>query len=154
MDKSAILDFVFKLSNESWEGVFDNNDVNLMFNHFLNIYLKIFNSSFPIKSSKNRNYNNNWIISGIKTSCKRKRELFLLTINSNDSAMKQHYKEYCKILANVVREAKKIALNKRILKSNNKSKTTWSIVNELLGRKHYTQGIQEINVEGKPITSQ
>ena len=107
MDKSANLDFVFKLSNESWEGVFNDNDVNLMFNHFLNIYLKIFNSSFPLKSSKNRNYNNNWITSGIKTSCKRKRELFLLTRNSNDSAMKQHYKEYCKILANVVREAKK-----------------------------------------------
>jgi hypothetical protein len=78
-----------------------------MFNQFLNIYLKIFNSSFPLKSSKNRNYNNNWITSGIKTSCKRKRELFLLTRNSNDSAMKQHYKEYCKTLANVVREAKK-----------------------------------------------
>jgi hypothetical protein len=50
----------------------------------------------------------------------------------------------------LLEKQKKIALNKRILKS----KTTWSIVNELLGRKHYTQGIQEINVEGKPITTQ
>jgi hypothetical protein len=45
-------------------------------------------------------------------------------------------------------------LNKRILKSNNKTKTTWSIVNELLGKQHYTRGIQEINIEGKCLTTQ
>jgi len=39
MDKHTILDFIFKLSNESWDGVFNNNDVNLMFNSFLNTYL-------------------------------------------------------------------------------------------------------------------
>ena len=27
-------------------------------------------------------------------------------------------------------------------------------MNKLLGRKHYTQGIQERNVEGKPVTTQ
>jgi hypothetical protein len=39
VDKFTILDFISKLSNESWEGVFNNNDVNLMFNYFLNTYL-------------------------------------------------------------------------------------------------------------------
>jgi hypothetical protein len=55
MDKFAILDFIFKLSNESWEGVFNNNDVNLMFNYFLNTYLNIFHSSFPFVRSKTKN---------------------------------------------------------------------------------------------------
>jgi hypothetical protein len=47
MDKFKILDFISKLSNESWEGVFNNNYVNLMFNYFLNTYLNIFHSSLP-----------------------------------------------------------------------------------------------------------
>jgi hypothetical protein len=138
MDKFTILDFITKLSNDSWEGVFNNDDVNLMFNYFLNIYLKKFHSSFPLLGSQTGNHNNNLITPGIKTSCKRKRELFLITRNSNGSAVKQYYKAYCKVLVNVIREAKRMTLNKRILKSNNKTKTTWSIVNELLGKQHYT----------------
>ena len=89
MDKFAISDFIFKLSSESWEDVFDSNDVTLMFNKFLNTHLNIFHSSFPTVRSTTKNYVNNWITPGIKTSCKRKRELFLLTKTSNESAMKQ-----------------------------------------------------------------
>jgi hypothetical protein len=79
MDKFTIPDFVTKLSNESWEGVFNNDDVNLMFNYFLNIYLKIFHSNFPLVRAKTRNHNNNLKTLGIKTLCKRKRELFIIT---------------------------------------------------------------------------
>jgi hypothetical protein len=106
MDKFTILDFISKLSNESWQGVFNNNDVNLMFNYFPNTYLNIFHSSFPLIRSKTRKYNNNWITPGIKTSCKRKRELYLAIRNSNNSAMKQYYKTHCKVLVNVIRGEK------------------------------------------------
>ena len=68
--------------------------------------------------------------------------------------MKRYYKAYCKVLTNVIRETKRISLNKRISKSNNKIKTTWTIINELLGKKHYTQGIQKLNIEGKYISTQ
>jgi hypothetical protein len=68
-----ISDFIFKLCNESWDGVFSYNDVNLMFNSFLNTYLKIFYSSFPLIRSKSRNYNNNWITLGIKNLMQMKK---------------------------------------------------------------------------------
>jgi hypothetical protein len=45
-------------------------------------------------------------------------------------------------------------MNKRILKLNSKTKTTCTIVNKLLGKQHYTQGIQEINIESKRLTTQ
>ena len=35
-NKHTILDFIYKLSFESWDGVFNGTDVNLMFNSFLN----------------------------------------------------------------------------------------------------------------------
>jgi hypothetical protein len=38
--------------------------------------------------------------------------------------MKQYYKTYCKVLANVIKEAKRMTLNNNILRSNNKTKTT------------------------------
>jgi len=100
--KHAILDFIYNLSNETWDSVFTTTDVNLMFNSFLCTYLRIFYSSFPLIRVKKRKYTNNWITLGIKTSCKRKRELFLLTRNNNDAALKQYYKTYSKTLVKVI----------------------------------------------------
>jgi hypothetical protein len=75
----TIAEFQLQLSYENWDSVFGGNDVNLIFNSFLNTYLKIFNSSFliiKIQYVTSKNSNIPWIIQGIKISCKRKRELF------------------------------------------------------------------------------
>jgi hypothetical protein len=67
-------DFVTKLSNESWDTVFDSNDIDSKFNFFINTYLRILYSSFPLKRVKNETKSKTWITMGIKTSCKRKRQ--------------------------------------------------------------------------------
>jgi hypothetical protein len=154
VDKHTIPDFIYKLSNESWDSVFNNNDVNLMFISFLNTYLRFFYSCFPLIRTKSRNHNNNWITLGIKTSCKRKRELFLLIRNCNNPALKQYYKAYCKVFVKVIKEAKRMTFNKRILNSNNKSKTAWNIINEVLGKQHFIQDIQKLTTEGDHLTNQ
>jgi hypothetical protein len=107
VNKYTISDFLYKLSNESWEGTFNIDDVNLMFNSFLNTYLKIFYSSLPPVRVICRNNNKTWITLGIKTSSKHRKELFLLTRNSNYPILKKYYKVYCKILMNVIKETKK-----------------------------------------------
>ena len=73
--------------------------------------------------------------------------------NSNNPALKQYYKTYCKILMNIIKEAKRITCNKRIFKSNNKSKTTCSIINELSGKQHSANDIQKISIEGTHLTN-
>ena len=149
IDKQTISDFIYKLSYESWDSVFNNDDVNLMFNSFLNIYLKIFYSCFPLIKIKLISNNSSWITLGIKTSCKRKRELFLLSKNSNNPAFTKYYKTYCRILTKVITEAKKLSYNNRILKSDNKVKTAWNITNEILGKHHPVNTIQKLTVADK-----
>ena len=98
INKYTVSDFIDKLSCESWDSIVNSEDVNAMLISFLNIYLRIFYSSFPIKKVTNRNNNdNNWITLGIKTSCRHKRELYLVRRNSNDEKLKRHYKAYCKM---------------------------------------------------------
>jgi hypothetical protein len=48
--------------------------------------------------------------------------------NSDDIPLKKYYKQYCKILANVIKEAKKYTYNNQINKSTNKIKTNWNII--------------------------
>ena len=125
-----------------------------MYNSFLNTYLRIFHSSFPYKQIKRRTNKYSWLTPRIKTSCKCKRELFLLFSGGNNPALKQYYKLYCTILAKVIKQAKRKTFSDRILKSNYKAKTTWSIVNELIGKQQITHEIQKLDIESNYITNQ
>jgi hypothetical protein len=49
IDKYSVNDYSIKLSYESWEDIFSENNVNIIFNSFLDKCLKIMYSSFPTK---------------------------------------------------------------------------------------------------------
>ena len=55
---------------------------------------------------------------------------------------------YCKILSNVIKEAKRNNYNNPILKSNNKSKTISEIVKLESGRKNINEEVQVLNIDG------
>jgi hypothetical protein len=42
--------------------------------------------------------------------------------------MKVYYKQYCKILEQVIKEAKKSMYNNQVINSTNKIKTTWNVI--------------------------
>jgi hypothetical protein len=52
INRYTIADFQIKLSYEIWESVFNCEDVNVIFNSFLNTYLRTFYSSFPLTKIK------------------------------------------------------------------------------------------------------
>ena len=84
LDNNSLTDFQTQLSYEQWDNVFGNDNVNEIFNSFHNIYLRRYYSCFDKKTIKNSHNNNHWITIGIKTSCKRKRELFNLWRQTSD----------------------------------------------------------------------
>jgi hypothetical protein len=49
INEYRINDFLLKLSYETQGSVFSSDNVNIAFNSFLDSYLNIFNSSFPLK---------------------------------------------------------------------------------------------------------
>jgi hypothetical protein len=73
INQFAIADFLLKLSHETWDSVFEGNDVNTVFNSFLNTFLRHHYSSFPVIKVNKLSYHNSWITSGIRTSCQHKK---------------------------------------------------------------------------------
>ena len=45
----SMFEFKIKLSYEAWEDIFNSEDVDIGFNTFLNTYLRVFYTSFPLK---------------------------------------------------------------------------------------------------------
>jgi hypothetical protein len=130
-----VLDFNFKLTYESWDDVFSCDDVNLSFSNFLNTYLRIFYSTFPIKNIHYTSHSKAWLTQGIKVSCINKRKLCLNSRNSNDCEIKNKNKKYCKVLVDMIKLAKMIHCNNLSVNSSNKTKTTWNIINENINKR-------------------
>ena len=133
INRKLIQDFNMKLSYEIWDEIFGENDVNKIFNNFHNTFLRVFYSSFPIKKTLIKKKDNNWLTKGIKVSISHKREQYLNSRHSKNPALKKYYKSYCKLLAKVIKEAKKNYITKS--SSQNKIRTTWDIVKSETGKK-------------------
>ena len=98
-DDSSISKFKMNLIYENWENVFDStsdNDVNVIFNNFLNMYLRIFYCSIPLHKSLVRNMCKRWFTKGILISCRHKKDLYLLCRTSNNIVLKNLIKNTVK----------------------------------------------------------
>jgi hypothetical protein len=51
----------------------------------------------------------------------------------------EHFIKYCKILNNVINEAKKQHYSRLTAKSDNKIKTTWNIIKRETGKMHLSE---------------
>ena len=72
INKNTIAEFQLQLSWEQWDNIFGNNNVNDMFNNFLNTYLTCYYSSVLKKGIKPNATHHQWITEGIKISCKKR----------------------------------------------------------------------------------
>jgi len=110
-------------------GTFTEEDVDNNFNH-------------------NNHTKNPWLTKGIKISCQRKRDLYKYT---HDLNLKNYYKNYTKILAEVIKTAKKIHYNKLFIRSKNKVKTVWNLVRAETNKQD-NNNEPPLNMEGEPVT--
>ena len=68
---------------------------------------------------------------------------------------KNYYKRYCRILTSAIKPAKKRYYNSILTYSNNKSKTTWNVIENTSNIKPIIQNITSFNVNGNlPINGQ
>jgi hypothetical protein len=140
------------ISYESWDDVFKNDNANLncTFNAFLNTYLRIFYSCFTKRIISKPKYNP-WITRGIRTSCENKRKLYLTYRQDDNPYFKLYYLKYCKVLAEVIKETKKVYYVNKITKSHNKIKTTWSIIKRETGNKNHKSEPQSLKINNTLI---
>jgi len=150
----SILEFQLLLSYENWEEIFMEDDANISFNKFLNTYLRIFHSCFINKGKNFNTISKPWITKGIKTSCNRKRELYLKVRDNNEMEYKLYYKHYCKILSKAIKVVKKLYYKEVITKSRNKMKTTWNITHKEISNLTNENNIKSLRINNHIVHNQ
>jgi len=134
MEDKSIAIFQSHLREEAWDSVYNSEDVNEMFNNFHCILLRHFESSFSLRYKSYITKHNGWITKGIKISCQRKTDLYLMYRHSNNPQIKEYYKRYCAILRKVINLAKKLYYDKQTEFSSNRVKTTMKIIKDITGK--------------------
>jgi hypothetical protein len=95
---------------------------------------------------------NAWITNGTCTSCHHKRILYLESRNSDNPTASKFYKDYCKILNRVIKEAKRLHYNKLISHSKNRTKQIWDVINLETRRKIKNESINCLKVDDRSLT--
>lgn len=133
--ENNIQKFKLYLTAVSWQTIFeiDEKDVNLQWSRFIEIFHKLFEDSFPIKKLMSNSRTKMKEKDDVDViECKRQLDV-LYTVSRVDNRYRGVYnlirKQYNKLLTS--KKAGKF--EKKLMSSDNKSKTVWSIVREIKG---------------------
>lgn len=153
-NKHSTVNFLQCLISQNWSSVFSSTSLNDKFNNFHSTFIQLFNANFPVKfTTSSKKVEKTWLTKGIRISCIRKRELYNKCKNSTDLSLIQFYKQYCKILQRVIIKSKRLSLDREILNSKNKIKTSWRIIKKELGKQHIESRINKLNILDKELTN-
>jgi len=151
IDDHSVKKFVELLSYESWEAVFSNDNISIIFNSFSDTYLRIFHSCVPIKNKPIFSNFKPWLTHGNKISCANEKKLYETFQYTNDPGFKLYYKKYCKILTPTIEESKRKHYDNLISKSINKTKTTWNIFKTIMNKRNSQNKIASMNMNNHLI---
>lgn len=125
------LDFKTRLKEEEWTRVYNANNADEIWDNFHNIFLYHFNVSFPIRRFKQRNNPQKQIRNDPEIErCKRHLDV-LYVMSSVDTTFKPQYKRAKKIYEDTLAKRKAERFQKEIENSDNRTKTVWSIINNI-----------------------
>ena len=129
--------FKHELLKYNWKGVFEETEVNIAYDRFLDIFIKLYNKNCPIKqySNKNKYVDNPWMTKGLQNACKKKNSLYRLFIKQKSVEAELKYKKYKNKLLNIMRACKKDYYTRLVDKNKNNIKGIWNILNSVIRNK-------------------
>merc|ERR1712002_1017070 len=130
--QSFLCDLETGLNNcEEFDG---NQDVNLLWNKFEDIFSKTVFSHAPLRSmtKKERRFRSKpWLTKGIIKSIKVKNSMFRLALCHREKSFSVEFKKYRNLLTKVKKLSKKLYFRDSIKKSSGNMKQLWRTVNNI-----------------------
>jgi hypothetical protein len=128
--------FLKLLKEESWNDIYQSQNIDDIYESFFKILTSYKNQAFPLKRKKmSRQKKNKWITHEVKTAKNSYKDAALLykkyETDTFKNLLKQKKQEYKKVL----NTAKAQYVTTQISNSDNLSKTTWNLINNEVGNR-------------------
>ena len=134
--ENNIVSFRTHLTNVDWSNYTDN-DSNIMYNNFLNEFLRIYDLSFPAIVIKRKKYKPlmPWMTKALLVSTRKKNKLYKQFMAKRNPIRESRYKNYKNKLTHLIKNAKKAYYEKRFDAVKNNQKATWKLINEVTNKR-------------------
>ena len=128
-----------RLRSVNWSTVYNQRDVNLSFDNFLNILSTNYNAVIPLHIPNRSNYKKiprqPWITKSLLKSINKKNKLYFKYRKDPNPQNKLRYVRYRNILSSSLRLAKRMYFSKQFDKCKFDLKSTWKVINEVMKTK-------------------
>ena len=128
-DKS-ILKFRESISKYDWDYIYSNNDINSIFNYFIDNLIKLYNIHCPMIKVKEKSKNNKpWLYFSLIKCINKKNSMYKKLIKHWTTEKFKFYKKYKNILTSLLRRSEYLYYSFKINNNSNNSKYTIIIHN-------------------------
>ena len=128
------------IKDKSCQSVFsDKSDPELSFSEFLETFLKVYNTSFPIKRQVVKtNIGKNkgpWMTKSVLKSVRTKNKLYNVCLINSNKKNQNSYKKCKNKLNHVIKASKKMYYEDQLIEYKHNTKMIWKILNNILNKK-------------------
>lgn len=136
-----INNFISKLTQTQWLDVLNENCPNAAYNKFYNLFTDAFSSSFPlVKASIKWCKNKRWVSGALRKSIHTKSLLYKKWIQNKNTENETTYKNYQKILKQLLEKAKNTYFNSLFNHNNHNIKALWTNIQQVFSTKTSKSG--------------
>ena len=144
VDDRGIFMFKEKLGTTDWHTIYDNNDVNVCYDYFIDKFRTLYDECFPVCTSTSRKFSHKvqfkkpWITNGILRSIKRKHRMYKVAVHTLNTRKKIIYNDYKNRLTSIIRASKAEYYSRLFYSVKGDMVKTWREINNLLGKNKHS----------------
>ena len=125
-----------QLRNVNWTPIYRENDIDIAYNIFYDLYFKIYNNCFPEYEVKNRGKSKDivpYMTEALSKSIKESKRLHRLS-RKWPISYRERYIKYNSVLKNSLKLAEQLYFTKTLKSNQGNAKKTWETINIVLKR--------------------
>ncbi len=128
--------FKADLLAQNWDSVLKENNVDIAYEKFLEIFKRMYDKNCPIKkvNRKNKCISSPWLTKGLINACKKKNYLYRQFIKYRTREAELKYKKYKNKLTTIMRTCRNDYYAKSIESKKNNLKDIWKVLNNIISR--------------------
>ena len=151
---SNMRSFSSALSCHTWHHVLDNNDPQAAYTLFMNDFIDMYDSNFPIKHIKfGYKTRKSWLSEGLKKAITIKNRLFRRARKSQNREDENIYKKFRNKLNGMLDKAEKSHYSKLMEEHKSNLKKSWNILKEVINKKKSNVSYSRFMVNDKITTN-
>ena len=135
MCRKNVDSFNDQILNQTWDDVIENEDAQLAYSNFHNIFTKLYEKCFPYKPPTTP-YKARlpWLTQGLKKSIAAKNRLYNKQLKHHSTANILAYKSYRNKLNHIIRFNQRQHYQSQLELNKNNLRKSWAIINSVINR--------------------